>query len=494
MVTIDPHDGYDVDGQVDKFRDAILSGLDSALERTAKLLDPHEPVQSSGRFRTFWKSRVDGLVDHLKTVVDTAASHTRGQLQAVVDGALTAAIEDPFMIPPPADLLAEIYLKSRQKFIVDIGNDTWGDIRRSLVEGMQDGEGIPELRDRITGITEFEHARAERIARTEVIGAVNAGSIGQVRAANMQTEKTWLATNDLRTRPSHAAVNGVTIDLAQSFNVSGWPMDRPHDPSAPAEEIIECRCTLTFEITDIGVIAAAFGKPDQQRDYHGRWGKGGAKGPSTSDTDITEAKRTSLSEWQADAKDIAKKSKRSTTGDQQLLEIWRKQGFTGKPTSVSKEEFDADRSGGVVTYRGLRGPDHAKYGEQFLSGDEPFAGYGTYGNGTYVTSKRDIAKDYAAGGSYIRMRFKPGAKIVERDKLNDKMIGEMDEVNRLGKEGKFNDMLLHTKLVSQFGDPGHAASAYGYDAIHATEGTRDYYVVLNRTAVTVDSTIYGGDE
>jgi uncharacterized protein with gpF-like domain len=57
--------------------------------------------------------------------------------------------------------------------------------------------------------------------------------------------KTWMATNDARTRQSHRLADGDTVALNKRFTASQsrWP----GDPAAPAGQSINCRCTLTFE-------------------------------------------------------------------------------------------------------------------------------------------------------------------------------------------------------------------------------------------------------
>jgi SPP1 gp7 family putative phage head morphogenesis protein len=290
MVTIDPHDGSVVDDQVAAFHGALMTALNAVLERTAKHIDPSGPVQSSNIMRTFWKGKVNGLVDKLEAVVIDAADRTRMLLQSHVDTMDTrpALTADAFVIPSPVELFAEIYLRSRRGFLMDLGTDAWNIVRGELIAGMNDGEGIGELRSRVMSVADVAQPRAERIARTEVVGATNAGAIEQVRASKLDSTKTWLATNDKRTRKSHRDVDGTTVRLDETFLVGGVRMDRPHDPTAPADEVIQCRCTLTFEIGDDALTAAAFGKPDQARDYHGRWGHGGSKDSALTGDDALE--------------------------------------------------------------------------------------------------------------------------------------------------------------------------------------------------------------
>jgi hypothetical protein len=99
-------------------------------------------------------------------------------------------------------------------------------------------------------------ARAETIARTEGMRAVNTG----VRAAWEQAfsdnpsldpklaRRYWIATDDERTRESHREIPDLNADgvgLDEPFRLpDGGTIMFPHDPDAPASETINCRCTV----------------------------------------------------------------------------------------------------------------------------------------------------------------------------------------------------------------------------------------------------------
>lgn len=114
--------------------------------------------------------------------------------------------------------------------------------------------------DRITGryADRLLAHRGEIIARTESIAALHAGQFeaarqlvesGKVRAD--QIVKTWDATGDARTRPTHAAMDGQTVGLFEAFtSPSGARLMHPHDVSlgAPADEIIQCRCFMAVKV------------------------------------------------------------------------------------------------------------------------------------------------------------------------------------------------------------------------------------------------------
>ncbi len=97
--------------------------------------------------------------------------------------------------------------------------------------------------------------RAMTIARTEALRAASLGSFASIDAAaasgnldNFEVVKTWIATGDGKTRPTHWDLNGKSvIGLDTPFvTAAGARLLHPHDISAPAAETINCRCTLKF--------------------------------------------------------------------------------------------------------------------------------------------------------------------------------------------------------------------------------------------------------
>jgi HK97 family phage portal protein len=119
---------------------------------------------------------------------------------------------------------------------------------RVLAHGVAEGESIPELRARLqTVFADLSDFRATMIARTETVGAYNAASQRAAEDAGA-TKKTWLATDDKRTRRTHKAASGSQVPLNKRFPLteSRWP----GDPSAPANQSIQCRCALTFQFEE----------------------------------------------------------------------------------------------------------------------------------------------------------------------------------------------------------------------------------------------------
>ena len=126
-------------------------------------------------------------------------------------------------------------------------------IRTQVDNGINAGEGIPELAERIDQT--LLNAKAERwvnrgvvVARTESISAYNGGTNDAFQVIQDETgetfEKVWLATMDTRTRETHFIADGQRVAFAQPFIVGGFPGFFPGDPELPAQERIQCRCTF----------------------------------------------------------------------------------------------------------------------------------------------------------------------------------------------------------------------------------------------------------
>ncbi|MFJ4918132.1 phage portal protein [Streptomyces sp. NPDC088726] len=117
-----------------------------------------------------------------------------------------------------------------------------------LAHGVAAGESVPELRARIQNVfANLSDYRATMIARTETVGGYNAAShMAAIDAGAVR--KTWLSTDDKRTRRTHRAAQGSTVALNKRFPLteSRWPAD----PAAPANQSIQCRCALIFEFEE----------------------------------------------------------------------------------------------------------------------------------------------------------------------------------------------------------------------------------------------------
>lgn len=126
-------------------------------------------------------------------------------------------------------------------------------VEAAVAEGIE-SVGEEELARRIVEATsgEIGMARARRIARTEIHNAAMFGQQAAAEASPLAFEKVWLATEDARTRKSHADANGQRVALDEPFTLtrddgSEVRLMYPGDVTAPPGETINCRCTCLYE-------------------------------------------------------------------------------------------------------------------------------------------------------------------------------------------------------------------------------------------------------
>ena len=143
-------------------------------------------------------------------------------------------------LPSVGSIAAEQYLAQARNTFDDIGNDLWETARNELLDGFERGESIPQLAERLRSSAGMTAKTATLVGRTKVIEASNAGSIATARASMLDMVKEWIATPDVRTRPTHLAADGQRVPLAEKFTVGGFQADFPADPDLPPAESYNC--------------------------------------------------------------------------------------------------------------------------------------------------------------------------------------------------------------------------------------------------------------
>lgn len=180
-------------------------------------------------------------------------------VEHVVQGAIRRAMREGYVAlfgsdyPWDQRVFVASYLGEVTNRMVRTADDAYDLVAGQVAEAVNLGEGIPQIRDRVdqvlsTTATERWPNRATVVARTEAIGALNAGRNDAFLAyaedePDEELEKMWLATSDPRTRATHREAEGQRVPLDQSFIVGGFPLMFPGDPSGPPQEVIQCRCT-----------------------------------------------------------------------------------------------------------------------------------------------------------------------------------------------------------------------------------------------------------
>jgi len=189
--------------------------------------------------------------------------------------------------------------------------------------------------------------------------------------------------------------------------------------------------------------------------------------------------------------------------DAYLRSIQHQQGFDGLPTMATKAELDAlIADGAIEMYRGCgSAPDDTPeaYVDELENGiDYTHPGKGTLGNGLYFAGQSlgssyhyRVAEGYAGIAGYgkpvgqgiVRAVLRPGSKTIDYQRARIEMMKDNVANNR--EYGGDDDIDRRATFVTA--DIGRWAAANGYDAVVA-HGTRNSTgIVLNRTALIIQS-------
>jgi 2'-5' RNA ligase/predicted ABC-type ATPase len=189
---------------------------------------------------------VDSLVQQIREKTDPVR-------QAMVETTMTPALRAAglsFSVTNP--LTAKVLAGAGAK-VTNIAETTRLNVMRTIRAAYDNGLSIPQTASVIReGMASAAPARATMIARTELAGAVNGGSLAATEIVSTATgdsyEKTWLTAPGAKF-PRHEEYDGLdgqTQPLDAPFDVGGFPLMYPGDPDGEAGEVINCRCTIIY--------------------------------------------------------------------------------------------------------------------------------------------------------------------------------------------------------------------------------------------------------
>lgn len=240
----------------DAFTRVVARAVTATLDEAASSLSGTVNLNDLDHVPAMWSKRLtDDLVSHVADAWDEGAGITRTNQHRALLKIRVAADAAGFEIPQVTNPLATEYMANARNRLVHVGNDMWQSARSQLLQGMQAGETMPQIRDRIRDVAGFGTARAEVISRTEIAHAMNQGSLAQMGQlpVELNTSKEWIAVNDSRTRPEHADANGEKVPLNAIFSIGEDPGDAPN-----------CRCTLGYDIEDEPAFVETATVPEDQ--------------------------------------------------------------------------------------------------------------------------------------------------------------------------------------------------------------------------------------
>lgn len=98
----------------------------------------------------------------------------------------------------------------------------------------------------------FSIGRANATARTETLIATSQAQFEVYKTSEVEY-KDWLAAFR-NTRQTHIEAHGQRRKMNEPFQVGAWAMMHPGDPSAGAEELVNCECTFVPVLEGVEVV------------------------------------------------------------------------------------------------------------------------------------------------------------------------------------------------------------------------------------------------
>ena len=142
-----------------------------------------------------------------------------------------------------------------------VGSETWqklkskevqkwskAKINSAVTQGILQGEAINQIAKRLRKVTDMDYKASVRNARTMVGSAQNAGhqrSYERAEKMGVDLVKVWVSTLDMRTRHTHAILDGEAVAVKEKFSNG---LLYPKDPNGRPEEIYNCRCRQIAQV------------------------------------------------------------------------------------------------------------------------------------------------------------------------------------------------------------------------------------------------------
>jgi hypothetical protein len=204
-----------------------------------------------------WQPPPEGILFQTSAIAPTAAgalSNIHKRIVAAVAGPPLERIGIAWDVSHP--LSVELLEGAAQRTGERLGEAVQPVLREAVAEAYAQGLSVPQasslIRDRIEEAAPWQ---AEMLARTDLNGLSNGGSVMAAKLAGIAT-KTWLTSWDGEVRPEHQAAQGQTVPIDQPFLVGGEALAFPGDPAGSDANTANCRCVVLLGETQARTAAA----------------------------------------------------------------------------------------------------------------------------------------------------------------------------------------------------------------------------------------------
>lgn len=187
------------------------------------------------------------MLSHYRRTFETIYKYNEDKYQ------MNKKADEAFVFGRSVDFEAVVneYFATRQLVLSGISLRLAQRISNIIEQGRSDNLTLPQIAKELTNkFLPISRSRAALIARTETHNAASFANhsyhLQVERDLGTKMLKRWVATNDNRTRSSHAAASGQTVDMSEDFIVGGAEMGFAGDSKGGAKNVINCRCVIVY--------------------------------------------------------------------------------------------------------------------------------------------------------------------------------------------------------------------------------------------------------
>lgn len=270
----------------EKKGDALLNAIKGAKS-------PEERAKAEAAYKSFlstktlqsehFKALSEQYANELLRVNETAADYINGRMPEVyalnynaVGGDISSKVKGYSFEMVDASTVKSLATKEETllpyKTVNGKKDVRWNTkaVNSEIMQGILQGESIPDISKRLQHVTEMNLTSAIRNARTSTTSAQNRGRMDSYHRAEdmgIRLVKVWMATNDPRTREEHVELDGQEREIDEPFENSLGKIMYPGDPDADPANVYNCRCTLVTKVLGFEGQAVEEAQEDHENDY-----------------------------------------------------------------------------------------------------------------------------------------------------------------------------------------------------------------------------------
>lgn len=227
---------FEIAGELhNKSLNKIATAFEPKIEDAAKKYFKEQEKRITGSLKSIKANISFNVETENKLLVDITFPIFKELTEVEGEQALELLGEGGFEITPDAEMALR---KNTMKFASEVNKTTRDALKKTIAEGMEAGEGIPKITERIQHIYKVADTnRANMIAQTESVRTANQADVTAWKSVGVK-KKIWYTALDDRVCDDCMALHGKVISIEGRF------FKDDYDTGEQPPRHCRCRCSL----------------------------------------------------------------------------------------------------------------------------------------------------------------------------------------------------------------------------------------------------------